>query len=156
MERLLEFAANHPLLTFAVLGLSGAIAGYEIQRWRRRGWEVGPVEATRLVNDEDAVVLDVRGEAEYAEGHLPGARHVPLRELDGRLRELEKLRERPIIAYCRSGNTSLAACRTLRRAGFARAYSLAGGVRAWQEAGLPLTRERARGETGGRKKRKGT
>jgi len=142
MQRLLEFAANHPLLSGAILAVLGMIVGYEIQRWRRRGWEVGPVEATRLRNDTEAIFVDVRSEQEYADGHLPGARLIPLRELDGRLGELERLRSRPIIAYCRTGNRSLAACRILRRAGFEQAYSLAGGIRAWQEAGLPVSRGR--------------
>lgn len=142
MQRLLEFAGNHPLLVSAILAVVGTIVGYEISRLRRRGWEVGPVEATRLRNDADAVFVDVREESDYLAGHLPEARLIPLRELTDRLGELEKLKDRPIIAYCRTGNRSLAACRTLRRHGFDRAHSLAGGIRAWEEAGLPLARGR--------------
>jgi rhodanese-related sulfurtransferase len=102
------------------------------------GSEVGTLEATRLMNQGASLVLDVRDEKEYAAGHLPRARHIPLRDLAGRLGELAKFKEKPVIVTCRSGPRAGAACRLLRSQGFKNVYQLKGGVAAWQQASLPV------------------
>jgi len=79
---------------------------------------------------EEYTLLDVRHPAEYATRHLPGARLIPLDELSERLGELD--RALPTIVYCTAGVRSRAAASVLQNAGFARSYSLAGGIRAWQ------------------------
>jgi rhodanese-related sulfurtransferase/rubrerythrin len=80
----------------------------------------------------ERTLLDVRQDFEYAEGHLPGARHIPLPELSERLNELE--RDLPIMTYCRSGKRSLAAANMLSGQGFQEVVSLEGGMLAWQGA----------------------
>ncbi|MDD5248854.1 MAG: rhodanese-like domain-containing protein [Rhodocyclaceae bacterium] len=100
---------------------------------------VSVTEATTLINREDGVVLDVREINEWSAGHIPNARHIALGQLAGRLSELEKLKEKPIVVCCASGNRSSSACGVLRKAGFQRVYNLAGGIGAWSEAGLPVT-----------------
>ncbi|MDO8930898.1 MAG: rhodanese-like domain-containing protein, partial [Rhodocyclaceae bacterium] len=62
-----------------------------------------------------------------------------LAQLDKRLSEIDKFKERPVIVCCASGNRSSSACGTLRKAGFQRVYNLAGGIGAWTDAGLPVT-----------------
>ena len=99
--------------------------------------QVGPQEAVMLFNREDALVLDVREDSEWRDGHIPKAKHIPLRQLKDRLKDLEKYKDRPIVAVCRSGNRSAHACRLLRQAGFERVHNLAGGMLAWEQAGLP-------------------
>jgi rhodanese-related sulfurtransferase len=101
------------------------------------GAEIGTLEATRLMN-QGSLVLDVRDEKEFASGHLPKARHIPLRELSGRLNEIGKFKEKPVIVVCRGGARSGAACRFLRRSGFSNVFNLKGGVAAWQQASLPV------------------
>lgn len=78
------------------------------------------------------MLLDVRQDFEYAEGHLPGARHISLPELSERLGELE--RQLPILVYCRSGKRSLAAANLLAGQGFRKIMSLKGGILAWEGA----------------------
>ena len=102
------------------------------------GHEIGTLEATRLMNQGGTLVLDVREDKEYASGHLPRARHVPLKELDAKVAELAKYKEKPVIVTCRSGPRAATACRALKRAGFSNVYVLKGGVTAWQQASLPL------------------
>ncbi|HNQ04663.1 MAG TPA: rhodanese-like domain-containing protein [Thiobacillaceae bacterium] len=102
--------------------------------------QIGPQEAVRLFNQEDALVLDVREQSEWADGHIARARHVPLGQLKTRLNDLEKHKDKPIIAVCRSGSRSNHACRTLKKAGFEKLYNLAGGMQAWEQAGLPRDR----------------
>lgn len=98
-----------------------------------------PAQATLLINREDAVVLDVRETGEWSSGHIPGARHITLAQLDKRMSELEKFKERPIIICCASGNRSSSACGQLKKGGYEKVFSLAGGISAWLESNLPLT-----------------
>lgn len=99
--------------------------------------QVGPQEVVMLLNHENALILDVREDSEYRSGHIPKARHVPLRQLKDRLKDLEKYKNRAIIAVCRTGSRASRACSLLRGAGFERVYNLAGGMLAWEQAGLP-------------------
>lgn len=98
-----------------------------------------PAEATLLMNREDALVLDVRETGEWGTGHITGARHITLAQLEKRLSELDKFKEKPIIVVCATGNRSSSACGQLKKHGFAKVYSLGGGVSSWREANLPLT-----------------
>lgn len=85
-----------------------------------------------------ALLLDVRGNDEWAAGHAPAARHVPLDELAARVGELPT--DRRIVVVCRSGGRSARATSALTGAGFD-AVNLAGGMRAWAEVGLPCVDE---------------
>ena len=100
---------------------------------------VTPSEATLLINRQDAVVLDVRETSEWSAGHIGGARHISLGQLESRLSELEKIKDKPIIVVCATGNRSSSACGQLKKHGFDKVYSLSGGVAAWREANLPVT-----------------
>ena len=79
--------------------------------------EVGTLEATQLINHQNAVVLDVREDSEFYAGHVPHSVHVPLGQL-AKHAELEKYKSRPVIAICRSGMRSARACGVLRKNGF--------------------------------------
>jgi rhodanese-related sulfurtransferase len=100
--------------------------------------EVGTLQATRLINSEDAVLLDLREVKEYEGGRLPNATHIPLSQLASRGSELRKFTGRPVIAYCDRGNRSRLAKSVLKKLGFDQIYTLQGGIRAWREAGLPV------------------
>ncbi len=99
-----------------------------------------PQEATLLMNHENAVVLDVREDNEYAQGHILNSVHIPLSTLTDKMERLEKYRNRPIIASCMSGNRSGRACGVLKKNGFENVHNLKGGIIAWQNASLPLTK----------------
>jgi len=81
-------------------------------------------------------ILDVREDFEVADGMIPGAIHIPMGELGSRLAELDP--SRPVIAVCRSGNRSARVADALNEAGFT-ADTMAGGMVAWQRAGLPVS-----------------
>jgi rhodanese-related sulfurtransferase len=100
---------------------------------------LSPAEATLLMNREDALVLDVRETGEWSSGHITGARHISLGQLDKRLSELDKFKEKPIIVVCATGNRSSSACGQLKKHGFSKVFSLGGGVSSWRDANLPLT-----------------
>ena len=100
--------------------------------------DVNCTGALQMINHKDAVVLDVREQAEYQSGHLLDSKQIPLLKLRERIGELERYRDRPIVVVCRSGQRSATACAMLGKEGFAQVYNLAGGVMAWQKANLPL------------------
>jgi len=133
----MEFLQQN-IMWVALAAISGGmlvwpmIAGGTIAR-------VTPAEATLLMNREDALVLDVRETGEWSSGHIAGARHITLAQLDKRMSEIEKFKDRPIIVCCASGNRSSSACGQLKKGGFERVFSLGGGLSAWLEASLPLT-----------------
>ena len=96
-----------------------------------------PADALRAIEAQpDTVVLDVRTPAEHRAGRVPGARHVPLSRLRSRLEEVP--RDRPVVVHCQSGYRSSIAASLLRRAGFSHVTDVAGGMSAWQLAGLPV------------------
>lgn len=96
-------------------------------------------ETTRLMNRENAVVIDVRTSDEWAKGHIAGARHIAMPTLAEKLPELENLKKRPLILCCVSGNRAASAAGTLRKAGFDKVFVLKGGMTSWLEAKLPVT-----------------
>lgn len=100
--------------------------------------EVNAAEATLLINREDAHVVDVREADEFAAGHLPEARNIPLAKLAERAGEIEKYKDKPLIVCCAAGMRSAKGCGELAKLGFGRVYSLAGGVDAWVGAGYPI------------------
>lgn len=139
-EQLLEFAGNHILLVsaFAIV-LSALIWNLAVNPGGK--YAVDPLTATSLINHEDAVVLDVRSMAEFKDGHIVNSVNVPLNGLGNNIKQLEKYRSKPIIAVCRSGSRSGAACNLLRKNGFENVKNLRGGIMAWESANLPVKRK---------------
>lgn len=128
---------NQNIMLVAMAVVSGGALIWQLFS-RPVGAQVNPAEATLLINREDALVIDVREADEYAGGHLPDARNIPLAKLADRIGEIEKYRERPVIICCASGMRSAKACAELKKAGFGRLNNLAGGIDAWRQAGLPV------------------
>jgi rhodanese-related sulfurtransferase len=130
---------NWMLVALAVV--SGVMLVWSFVGARLSGVEqADTLKATRLYND-DALVLDVREDKEYAAGHIPKARHIPLGQLAGRLNELDKFKNKPVLVTCRSGQRSARACGMLKKAGFETVYNQTGGIIAWERANLPVTQK---------------
>lgn len=127
------------ILPISLALFSGAMLLWSIFGNRIRGIkEVDCTAALQLINHKNAVVLDVREDAEYKQGHILNSTLIPLGKLNERIGELEKYKERPVVVVCRTGNRSGTACALLGQRGFTQAYNLAGGLTAWQKANLPL------------------
>jgi phage shock protein E len=88
--------------------------------------------------DAPLLVLDVRTPAEFAAGHIPGARNIPHDQLAQRIAELDSVRDSEIVVYCRTGRRSGTALHTLKAAGFARLEHLDGDYTAWAAAKQPI------------------
>lgn len=133
----MEFIQNN-LLLIAVALVSGTMLIWPLLQRSTGGPWVSAAQATQLVNRENALLLDVRDPAEFAAGHILGARNVPVAQLDAGGGELGKQRARTLIAYCDNGNRASRAVAALKKQGFANVANLAGGYAAWQQAGLPV------------------
>ncbi len=138
-QQLIEFAGNHRLLVLALLAIIVMLIASEIQQRLSRVKEVSPAEATRLLNHENAIMIDMRTDKDYRDGHIANALNVPTGNADIPA-SLNKYRERAVVVYCQRGNRSIAFCNKLSKQGFASVYNLKGGVLAWQKAELPLTK----------------
>ena len=143
MNDFVEFSTQNWLLFLALFAIAGILIGGEVLRKMRGVSSLSTAEALRLINDQEALILDVRDGGEYKEGHIPQARHIPLGALRDRLGELTKAKDKPIVVYCRNGTTSQAACAQIKKSGIADVYNLSGGLSAWQEANLPVSRKKS-------------
>ncbi len=127
---------NWALLLLAIS--SGAMLMWPALGKRGGASSVTPTEAVMLMNREKAVVVDVCEPAEYAAGHVTGAKSVPLAQLEQQLPAVAKNKATPVILVCASGMRSGRAVAVARKLGYEKPYSLAGGMGAWRAASLPV------------------
>ena len=99
---------------------------------------LGANEAVQLINREKAVVIDVCEAAEFAAGHVVGAKNIPLGDLQAKLAGAVKNKKLPLILVCQSGSRSARAVATAQGLGFEQVHSLGGGLGAWKTANLPV------------------
>lgn len=126
---------NWALVLIAVV--SGALLVFPgIASGMRSG--LTPSGAVQLINREKGVVVDVSETEEFAAGHITGARNVPLNQLEQRLPEVVKNKALPVILVCATGARANRALATAKSLGYEKAVALAGGLRAWKEANLPV------------------
>lgn len=91
-----------------------------------------------MMNTGEALVLDIREPGEFNGGHIPKAKNIPLAELDKRVDDISRFKEKPVIVTCRANGRSGAAARLLKAKGFTNVVELQGGFGAWQQASLPV------------------
>lgn len=104
----------------------------------KRAPDVDAREA-RALQEEGALILDVREVGEWRRAHIPGALHVPLTQVEDRLAEIP--RDQPVVVHCALGSRSALAAKRLQALGFENVSNLSGGMRAWTQAELPIERE---------------
>lgn len=142
MNDFAEFALQNALLFVALFAIVGMLVGSEVLRKVRGVSALDAVGVLRLINDRDAVIVDIRDAGEYKDGHIPQARHIPFSALPERLSELAKNKDKPMVVYCRNGSTSPSACALLKKNGFADVHALTGGLPTWLDAKLPINRKK--------------
>ena len=101
---------------------------------------ISPAEAVQCMNREKGVVIDVCSATEFAESHIKGALNVPLDELEARLDKAVKNKSTPLILVCAAGARSKRAQAMAQKLGYEKVHSLHGGLKAWKEANLPVTK----------------
>jgi rhodanese-related sulfurtransferase len=127
------------ILLIVVAFASGAMLLWPYVRRATGGPSITTLQATQLINREDALVVDVRDPGEYGAGHILGAKNIPLSRIDAGGAEIAaKRKDKPVIVYCDTGNRAAKAAAALKSQGFAKVLNLSGGLGAWQQAGLPV------------------
>jgi rhodanese-related sulfurtransferase len=139
VDQLAPFIAKNWILVGALLVIVFLLINSFFGGMLKGFKSVSPSEAVLMINRDDAVVLDVREESEYQDGHIINAMHVPLSQLNDKQEQLAKYKDRPIIAACRSGQRSGQACATLKKAGFENVSNVRGGIMSWQNQNMPVT-----------------
>ncbi|WNO60389.1 rhodanese-like domain-containing protein [Rheinheimera sp. MMS21-TC3] len=141
MQQYIEFFSNHPMLSLAWLVIAGLlIFGWAKQRFSSVA-QVTPTELTLQVNRHDAVVLDIRAEADYAKGHITDAKHLTAADIAAqKLAGLEKKKDVPIIVVCQAGMSAQKVAANLAKQGFSKVSVLQGGMSSWTSANLPIVK----------------
>lgn len=106
------------------------------------GGGLSPSEVTLKMNRDNPVLIDVRAQGEYEEGHIVGAHHVPLDHFNADHSDWKKWQESTVIVYCGTGMRSNTALQRMKKLGFKQAFHLKGGISSWTEAGLPVEKGR--------------
>lgn len=142
-ERLPEFIGNHFVLVTLFLLAAMMLVSTEFAALTRRYKAIAPAELTRLVNRDNALLIDVSAHSEFESGHIAGSRHVAMAQFDPDHKDLAKVKDLPVIVVCRTGQTSATACARLAAAGFSKVHWLDGGVASWKSADLPVAKGKA-------------
>ncbi len=141
LDQLTEFAGNHPYLVIAFVVLLALTFFNEMKIATQRFASLTPSAAVKLMNTEDVVLLDVREPSETVGGKIAKAIQIPVGAVAKRIGELEKHKTKTMLVYCKTGARSGLACKELSKQGFDKVYSLNGGITAWQEAHLPISKK---------------
>jgi len=137
-----DFLTNgNNLIILAIAVGSGLMLMLPSLNRARAGTSVNTTQAVQMINQRQAVVVDVRSADDYAAGHITHAKSVPLAELAQKASTLPK--NRPLVVVCEHGRSAAQAAAKLKPLGFEEVAVLDGGLRAWTQGGLPLTRKKS-------------
>ncbi len=139
MDRFLEYLNHHPYLAGGTLLAALIALAFEVRNRMLGATSISTNEAIALHN-KGALVLDVRSAEEFATGHIVNARNITLETLANSLDSIKKYREKPVIVCCESGTRSAQATKQLKAQGYTTVFNLSGGLAAWRQDNLPLSR----------------
>ncbi len=139
MQQFIEFFGNNLILFAAAAIILTAIIANEVHGNVTGGKRLSAVEAVRLINDREPVVVDLRAAADFKKGHLMNAINIPAQKIESRSSELGKDKSRPVILYCALGGSSREAAVKLRKLGYQEVYPMRGGMNGWLQSNLPIT-----------------
>lgn len=140
MDQLLTFITQHWILStiFALLLLA-----LMVNEWINQSGaasKLSPEETVHWVNHKEGVIIDIRDPQAFSDGHILGSVNIPSQSFEKKLGLLDKFREQPLIVVCASGQNSSKIVAQLKLKGF-RAVILGGGLQAWRNASLPLSKK---------------
>jgi rhodanese-related sulfurtransferase len=141
MEQLIEFAGNHPLLSGGFVAALLLLAWTEISRRTRGFRELSPVQAVPMINNGQAVVVDISAPAEFSKGHIVGAKNYAPSRFKNPDREVSKLKGRTVLVTCKNGQSAQQVAADLVKLGAAEVAVLKGGMAQWKSDNYPVTRD---------------
>lgn len=140
MSQLVEFIGNHPLMVTLFLVVLFLFL-YTLYKEKSKAFQnVNVDQLTRLVNQQNAQVIDVRSKEEFNQGHIVNAINIPMDDITSGKAKFDKLKKKPVIACCQMGRVSATACQKLTAEGFEQVFNLQGGINAWVSDKLPLSK----------------
>lgn len=137
MATFTQFLAHEWMLFSAFMALIAMLMMHET---RRGGASVTPAQLTRMVNSDDAVVLDVRDSKEFSAGHIVGAINIPHAKIATQMTQLDKHKEKPMVVVCKFGQHAGGVTKTLKTAGYEQVSKLGGGMAEWQSSQMPVVK----------------
>ena len=135
-----EFIKHNIIFIGLAIGSGFSLLWPMLNRGANGASNINATEAVLLLNRSKPLVLDVRDATEFAAGHIQGAKNIPVAELSGRLKEIEKFKDKPVLVHCQKGMRAKTACGILKAQQFTQLNNLQGGLDAWVEAKLPLVK----------------
>ena len=133
--------SQNNIFILAVAIVSGLMLAWPAVTRGRSGSGVGTSQAIQMMNQNHAILVDVRTPELFQAGHIPQSRNVPLDEIEKKASALPK--NKPLVVVCAQNRDAAKATARLRAQGFSEVVVLEGGVNAWTQAGLPLTAKKA-------------
>lgn len=140
IKQLLQFIQNHWMLGIAFLVITALLIFEEIKNKLIGAQKISVQNTTILLNRENAVVVDLRGQQVFANGHILGAINIPRAEIDHNLKKLEPYKEQALILIDDYDTNASSVSSKLQKTGFSKVYVLAGGLNSWKDAQLPLSK----------------
>jgi len=140
METMFEFVKENILFIGLAIGSGFGLLWPMLNRGASGVPNLSATEAVLMLNRDKPLVLDVRDAAEFAAGHIQGAKNIPVAELANRLKEIEKFKDKPVLVHCQKGMRAKSACNTLKAQQFSKLNNLQGGLDTWIEAKLPVVK----------------
>lgn len=143
MQEIIYFLSNHSILSLMWLALFATFIITTLQNWFSSIGKLSREEAIRLINKEDAVIIDLRNRDEFRMGNIVNSVNLPAINIkNGHFGKLDKTKNNPVIIVCNTGSNSHEPAKNLKKAGFKRVYILKEGIFGWNEENLPLVRSK--------------
>ncbi|WP_176920036.1 rhodanese-like domain-containing protein [Superficieibacter sp. BNK-5] len=141
MQEIMQFVSRHPILCLAWVALLVAVLFTTFKGLTSKVKVITRGEATRLINKEDAVVVDLRQRDDFRKGHIAGSVNVLPAEIKANnVGELDKHKDKPIIVVDGTGVQAQESANALIKAGYEKVFVLKEGVAGWSGENLPLVR----------------
>ena len=137
VDQIFEFFGNHYVLVSVFVFL---LVAFIINEGKQGGAAITPNNLVNLVNREGAVIVDIRDNKEFGNGHIAGAVNVPFSAIESRIGELALYKEKPVVLVCKMGQHAGSIGRKLRAQGFEDVRRLSGGMAEWGANSLPVVK----------------
>lgn len=141
MQQYIEFVSNHPLHFAALAVVAVLLITSEITRSISGTKGISISAAIHSFNQDAAIFIDTRSNNDFANGHITGAINIPAQDLEKRIDDLNKYKDKQLIVYCQTGTQNNKPCKFLAKSGFSSVLSLKGGLNAWTNESYPLEKK---------------
>lgn len=140
-QQLQQFISSHQILVLAWVAIFIAVVFSFYKSATSKFKIIEHAQATRLVNKEEGVFLDLRSEDEFCAGHIVDSHHIMPSEIrDNNIHPIEKYKDRPVILVDRNGFSAGSSADLLAKQGFSNVYVLKEGILGWRSANLPTVK----------------